>query len=79
MPPLPTSPQTYRRIVKVDLIFPPHVSPEAKDFVTRLLKKDPKQRMPLERVKTHPWIVKHLSAIAAAGAGGGGGGAAAAM
>lgn len=54
--------ETYRRIVKVDLRFPAHVSPDARDFISRLLKKDPRQRMPLERVKFHPWIVRNAGA-----------------
>ena len=57
--------ETYRRIVKVDLRFPPHVSPEARDFITRLLKKDPRARMPLDRVKAHPWIARHTTMLAA--------------
>ena len=57
--------ETYRRIVKVDLQFPAHVSPEARDFISRLLRKDPKQRLPLDRVPLHPWIQKHTAPPAA--------------
>ena len=53
--------QTYRRIVKVDLRFPAHVSADARDFISRLLRKDTKQRMPLEYVKNHPWIVRNTA------------------
>jgi serine/threonine protein kinase len=56
--------ETYRRIVKVDLRFPSHVSAEARDFISRLLRKEPKQRMPLSKVKDHPWIIRHTSAEA---------------
>lgn len=50
---------TYRRIIKVDLKFPvkPFVSPQAKDLISQLLVKDSAQRLPLEQVLTHPWIV----------------------
>lgn len=65
---------TYRRIVKVDLRFPPYVSPEARDFIAKLLQKDPKKRMTLDRVPYHPWIQKHLQARPDAPEGGGGGG-----
>jgi serine/threonine protein kinase len=51
---------TYRRIVKVDLSFPPFVSDLAKDFVSRLLRKDPRHRMPLPEVKNHDWIRKNI-------------------
>jgi aurora kinase, other len=52
--------QTYRRIAKVDLKFPDFFSPESKDFIKKLLKKSPKDRMSLEKVSGHPWIVKHV-------------------
>jgi hypothetical protein len=69
----------------VDLRFPTHVSPEAQDFVRRLLRKDPKSRLQLSRVKDHPWIQRYAGAEGAPGgaaaapggsvaAGGGGGG-----
>lgn len=63
------------------------MSPEAQDFVRRLLRKDPKSRMQLSRVKDHPWIQRYAGgegavggvatsggAAAVAGGGGGGGG-----
>lgn len=53
--------ETYRRIVKVDLKFPTHIPPDARDFISKLLKKDPKLRLPLEKVKTHPWIIRNLA------------------
>jgi aurora kinase, other len=56
--------ETYRRIVKVDLRFPPHVSAEARDLITRLLRKDPKARLALNRVKDHPWVVRHTTEAA---------------
>jgi len=70
-------PQTYRRIVKVDLRFPAHVSKDAEDFIRRLLRKDPRQRLPLDKVGQHPWIMRNLAPVPA-GAGTGttvGGGA----
>ncbi|KAF5840045.1 kinase-like domain-containing protein [Dunaliella salina] len=49
---------TYRRIVRVDLRFPPGVqlSNEARDFISHLLVKDPLARMDLADVPHHPWI-----------------------
>ncbi len=41
--------------------FPAHVSLEAQDFIRRLLRKDPKTRMPLSKVKDHPWVVRYSS------------------
>ena len=57
--------ETYRRIVKVDLRFPAHVSADARDFIARLLRKEPRQRMPLDAVKHHPWIVRNTAPEAA--------------
>jgi len=47
---------TYRRIVNIDLRFPPHVSSQARDLVSRLLRKNPADRIALEDVLAHPWI-----------------------
>ncbi|XP_005101959.1 aurora kinase C [Aplysia californica] len=51
--------ETYRRIVKVDLVFPDHVSDGARDLISKLLRHDPKARLPLEQVLKHPWILKY--------------------
>mmetsp|Transcript_34891 Transcript_34891/g.43096 ORF Transcript_34891/g.43096 Transcript_34891/m.43096 type:complete len:384 (-) Transcript_34891:41-1192(-) len=50
--------QTYKRIAHVDLRFPPYVSELARDFITKLLQKEPSARMSLDRVPFHPWIIK---------------------
>lgn len=52
---------TYRRISSVDLRFPPGVSPDAQDLISKLLRKDPKDRLPLELVPSHPWVLRCLS------------------
>ena len=36
--------ETYKRILKVDLHFPPHVSAEAQDMISQLLVKEPEDR-----------------------------------
>ncbi|KAG1695089.1 hypothetical protein DVH05_020731 [Phytophthora capsici] len=51
--------ETYRRIAHVDLKFPSHVSSEARDLLTKILRHDPQQRIPLERVLEHAWILQH--------------------
>ena len=35
------------------------ISPEAMDFVRRLLQMDPRQRMTAQQASIHPWMVKH--------------------
>jgi len=51
---------TYRRISRVDLRFPEGVTADARDLITKLLKKDPRKRMSLESVPTHPWVLRCL-------------------
>ena len=51
--------ETYRKIVNVDLKFPDTLSNEAKDLITKLLRKEPTDRIPLEQVLNHPWIVHY--------------------
>ncbi|KAL6544311.1 Phosphatidylinositol:ceramide phosphoinositol transferase (IPC synthase) [Orobanche gracilis] len=52
---------TYRRIIQVDLKFPPRpiISSAAKDLITRMLVKDSSQRLPLHKVLEHPWIIQN--------------------
>ena len=41
-------------------MFPSHLSNEVKDLLSKLLVHDPSQRMSLQEVLKHPWIVKYL-------------------
>lgn len=50
---------TYRRIVNVDLHFPTFFSPEACDFITKVLKYKPQERLPLQQALQHPWIIQN--------------------
>ena len=52
--------ETYKRITKVDIKFPTHVSTEAKDMISRLLRKVPSQRLSLAEVMDRPWIKNNL-------------------
>lgn len=51
---------TYRRISRVDLRFPSGVSPDAQDLISKLLMKDPRQRLSLKNVPIQPWILRHV-------------------
>ena len=55
--------ETYKKISKVDIKYPAHVSAEARDLIGKLLVKDPASRMSLDDVESHPWIVKHTSSV----------------
>jgi aurora kinase len=54
---------TYRRITRIDLHFPEFVQQDARDLITKLLQKDPRQRLPLREIPDHPWIVRNLLPI----------------
>ncbi|KAK0424313.1 hypothetical protein QR680_008605 [Steinernema hermaphroditum] len=56
-----TSQQTYKLITSVDFKFPDHVSPEARDLVSKLLKRRPHERLSLEKVLRHPWIAQFVN------------------
>ncbi|XP_072833227.2 aurora kinase C isoform X1 [Pogona vitticeps] len=47
---------TYRRIVSVDLKFPPFVTDGARDLITKLLRHNPSERLSLQAVMDHPWV-----------------------
>jgi aurora kinase len=51
--------ETYRRISRVDLNFPSFLSEPAKDLMRKLLVKNPKDRLPLSEVLSHPFIQQH--------------------
>ncbi|KAI9101309.1 kinase-like domain-containing protein [Phlyctochytrium arcticum] len=53
---------TYKRIAKVDLRVPDYVSLEARDLILRLLRYDGDERLPLDQVIRHPWLVQHNTA-----------------
>ena len=53
--------ETYKRILRVDLHFPAHVSVDARDMISGLLVKDPKARLPLSKLLDHPWIKNNAS------------------
>lgn len=51
---------TYRRIQRVDIRWPSFLPDDAKDLISKLLKKDPRQRLPLECVPRHPFVLRNL-------------------
>jgi len=51
--------ETYKRICRVDIRFPPYVSEGARDLITQLLRKDPFKRLSLDKVLQHPWVQEH--------------------
>ncbi|WVF70313.1 hypothetical protein IAT40_005102 [Kwoniella sp. CBS 6097] len=50
----------HQRICQCDVHFPPFLSGGAKGFITQLLQLNPAERLPLDQVPIHPWILDHL-------------------
>lgn len=59
-PPFETSSydETYRRISRALYQFPAHVSEGARDLIGKLLVINPENRLSLDGVLAHPWIIK---------------------
>ncbi|KAL1470133.1 hypothetical protein MTO96_040635 [Rhipicephalus appendiculatus] len=54
-----TTQETYRRIRECKVQYPAYVSAEARDLIGKLLKRRPSDRISLDEVKAHPWVVKN--------------------
>jgi len=48
------------RIKSMDFTYPSVIKPLARDFISKLLRKNPQDRLSLEEVPNHPWMKKHL-------------------
>ncbi|RXG68429.1 Aurora kinase A-B [Armadillidium vulgare] len=53
--------ETLRRIAKVDVRFPYFISEEAKDLIEKMLRYEAAQRLSLDKVLVHPWMIKNLT------------------
>lgn len=54
-----THDETYSRIKDVDLNFPPFLSTDVKDLISKILVWDPSKRLSLQQILHHPWIIKN--------------------
>lgn len=52
---------TLTRVVMTDFAMPSYLSMEAKDLLNRLLCKNPKERIHIEAVLTHPFMTKYAN------------------
>lgn len=50
---------TYEKITHVEYSCPSNINPDAADLISKLLKKNPNDRLSLEGVMQHKWIKKH--------------------
>ncbi|XP_013397149.1 calcium/calmodulin-dependent protein kinase kinase 1 isoform X3 [Lingula anatina] len=51
----------HKKILTDPVIFPesPAVSEDLKDLISKMLQKDPDQRITLPEIKVHPWVTEH--------------------
>jgi aurora kinase, other len=56
----PSQEATYQRILSVDLKFPYFVQADAQDLIKKFLQVNPRRRISLESVRTHPWVIRCL-------------------
>ncbi|XP_054280477.1 calcium/calmodulin-dependent protein kinase kinase 2 isoform X1 [Macrosteles quadrilineatus] len=56
-----TIPALYSKIQTEPLVFPPKptISPNLRDLIVKMLKKDPNERITLQEIKEHPWVTRH--------------------
>ncbi|XP_034945169.1 aurora kinase B [Chelonus insularis] len=52
-----TSKETYKKISAVHIIWPTEITPGAKDLISKLIRKESAERIPLPAVMRHPWIL----------------------
>lgn len=59
--------QLFDIIRQCNYTLPKYLSPELADLFSKLFVFDPKERISLEGLKAHPWIVKHKQEVSQAG------------
>ncbi|VDK43635.1 unnamed protein product [Dibothriocephalus latus] len=48
--------ETYARIKAVRFTYPSVISPLAQDLISKVLVRDPAQRLALAEIQKHPWV-----------------------
>lgn len=51
---------TYKKICRLDVVYPKHMSYGAKNVISQLLQKHCKSRITLIQVMQHPWIKENM-------------------
>ena len=52
--------ETCQKISSAEILFPSDINPLARDLISQLCKKKADERLPLNQVRSHPWIVQQL-------------------
>lgn len=49
----------FQKILKVRINFPKNFPPLAKDLISKMLKSNPEERIPIPEILSHPWMQTH--------------------
>eukprot|EP00742_Colponemidia_sp_Colp-10_P010510 GILJ01011543.1.p1 GENE.GILJ01011543.1~~GILJ01011543.1.p1 ORF type:complete len:490 (-),score=66.12 GILJ01011543.1:181-1650(-) len=55
--------ETYKNISTAELYLPSHLSSDARDLLSKLLQKDPAQRISIKECLVHPWLQRRLQPL----------------
>ncbi|CAK7890705.1 serine/threonine-protein kinase Kin4p [[Candida] anglica] len=53
----------YHYICKTPLTFPEYVSPLARDLLRKIIVPDPKKRININDIRSHPWLTPHVNLL----------------
>jgi serine/threonine protein kinase len=56
--------QLYRYIMSTHVIFPSHVTADARDLLQKMLVPDPAKRCSVKDIMNHPWLVEYTDVLA---------------
>mmetsp|Transcript_6477 Transcript_6477/g.10380 ORF Transcript_6477/g.10380 Transcript_6477/m.10380 type:complete len:91 (-) Transcript_6477:75-347(-) len=56
----PSMQLTYTKIMQNEVDYPDYVSKEAREFVSKLLRSSPEERLTLQQIQDHPWILTNM-------------------
>lgn len=56
-------PQLHAKIKKGHVEYPPWLTPECRNLISRMLNTDPSQRATLAEIMTHPWMTKGFNGV----------------
>ena len=59
----PKTSNLYKKIMSADYQMPKFLSPECKDFITKILNTDPDTRFKISEIRSHTFMKKNLPGI----------------
>ena len=59
----PKTSNLYKKIMSADYQMPKFLSPECKDFITKILNTDPEKRLTINDIRNHNWMKNNLKNV----------------